>query len=271
MIRNYNKTIADWNRNVTLPINLDLYRETLSREAAMRFSTNNISLPSLPNQQDTNLIEILNNNLNEGQILHILMFTTTQTFNEHVLQLILRNLDTDVLNTFSNLRHNTDSRVYLEFLNLVVYVYAGIGHSATTINVIHEAILEILMENVPVININEELNNAVQNANESLSSHEQTNEIARRNFNSRISQVLNRNWTNVVWNTTLVIVGSAGMFYGQPWLGPILSMVGGRILSNNIQSNNNSLNQLELNNSSERTLGNIMDDFINLVRNFFRT
>lgn len=271
MIRNYNGTIADWNRNGALPVNLNFYRETLSREAAMRLSTNNIALPSLPDQQDTNLIEILNNNLTEGQILHILIFTASQTFNEHVLQLILRNLDTDVLHTFLNLRHNTDATAYLEFLNLVAYVYTGIGHSATTINVLHEAILEILTENVPVININEELNNVVQNANESLSSPEQTNEIARRNFNSIIYQVLNRNWTNVAWNTALFIGGYAGMFYGQPWLVPILSVVGGRILSNNIQSNNNSLNQLELNNSSERTLGNTIDDFINLVRNFFRT
>jgi hypothetical protein len=95
--------------------------------------------------------------------------------------------------------------------------------------------------------------------------------MARRNFNSIISQALNRNWTNFAWNTVLFIGGYAGMFYGQPWLVPILSVVGGRILSNNIQSNNNSLNQLELNNSSERTLGNTIDDFINLVRNFFRT
>ncbi len=135
-------------------------------------------------------------------------------------------------------------------------VYTGIGHSDITIH---------------VINVNEELNNAVQNANESLSSPEQINEIARRNFNSIICQVLNRNWTNVAWNTALVIVGFAGMFYAQPWLGLISSMVGGRILSNNIQSNNNSLNQLGLNNSSERTLGNTIDDFINLVQNFFRT
>lgn len=271
MIRNYNGTIADWNRNGTPPINLNLYSETLSREAAMRLSTNDISLPSFPDHQDTNLIEILNNNLNEREILHILMFTATRTFTEHGLELMLRNLDPDVLNTFLSLRDSTDGRSYLEFLNLIVYIYTGIGHSATTINVIHEAILEILTENEPVININEELNNAVQNANESLPSHEQTNEIARRNFNSIIYQVLNRNWTNVAWNTALFIGGSAGMFYGQPWLVPILSVVGGRILSNNIPSNNNSLNQLGLNNSSERTSGNTIDDFINFVRNFFRT
>lgn len=46
------------------------------------------------------------------------------------------------------------------------------------------------------------------------------------------------------------------MFYAQPWLGLILSMVGGKILSNNIQFNNNSLNQLGLNNFFERMLKN---------------
>ena len=57
-------------------------------------------------------------------------------------------------------------------------IYTGIGHSDITIY---------------VININKELNNAVQNANKSLSSPEQTNEIARKNFNFIIYQVLNRN------------------------------------------------------------------------------
>jgi hypothetical protein len=152
-----------------------------------------MSLPYLPGQQDTNLIEILNNNLTESQIQQILEFVGSRTFDNNILKLILRNLNTDVLNTFLNLRDGTGIRQYGEFANLLSYVYTGIGHPNTAIYVLNAAIVEILTENVPVININEELNNAVQNANESLSSPEQTNEIARRNFNSRICQVLNRN------------------------------------------------------------------------------
>ncbi len=275
MIRNYNGTIADWNENLRInPLaNLPIYSEILVREAVNKLKYGDMSLPYLPGQPDTNLIEILNNNLTESEIQQILEFVGSRTFDNNILKLILRNLDTDVLNTFLTLADGTGLgiRQYAEFANLLSYVYPGIRHPNTAIYVLKAAMVEILTENVPVININEELNNAVQNANESLSSPEQTNEMARRNFNSIISQALNRNWTNFAWNTVLFIGGYASMFYGQPWLVPILSVVGGRILSNNIQSNNNSLNQLELNNSSERTLGNTIDDFINLVRNFFRT
>ena len=63
-------------------------------------------------------------------------------------------------------------RQYAEFANLLSYVYPGIRHPNTAIYVLKAAMVEILTENVPVININEELNNAVQNANESLSSPE---------------------------------------------------------------------------------------------------
>ena len=175
--------------------NLPINSETLVREAVNKLDYDNMSLLYLSDQQDTNLIEILNNNLTESEIQQILEFVGSRTFDNNILKLILRNLDTDVLNTFLTLADGTGLgiRQYAEFANLLSYVYPGIRHPNTAIYVLKAAMVEILTENVPVININEELNNAVQNANESLSSPEQTNEMARRNFNSIISQALNRN------------------------------------------------------------------------------
>ena len=123
MIRNCIGTIADWNENVIInPLeNLPINSETLVREAVNRLDYDNMSLLYLPDQQDTNLIEILNNNLTESQIQQILGFVGSRTFDNNILKLILRNLNTDVLNTFLNLRHSTDVTKYWEFANLLTY------------------------------------------------------------------------------------------------------------------------------------------------------
>ena len=74
MIRNCTGTIADWNENLRInPLeNLPINSETLVREAVNKLDYDNMSLLYLSDQQDTNLIEILNNNLTESEIQQIL-------------------------------------------------------------------------------------------------------------------------------------------------------------------------------------------------------
>ena len=123
MIRNYNGTITDWNENLRInPLaNLPIYSEILVREAVNKLNYGDMSLPYLQGQPDTNLIEILNNNLTESEIQQILGFVGSRIFDNNILKLILRNLNTDILNTFLNLRHSTDVTKYGEFANLLTY------------------------------------------------------------------------------------------------------------------------------------------------------
>jgi len=245
----------------------ELLQNQLRELAQERLDANDIRLPVLPGAQDSDAVRYLNNSLNQEQIKSILQMIVNGEFDKKVIILLLSKIPQTLLNSFLDLRSEPLLYNYGSFINLLLYASgAGILDIESSINVLNELIVNLITPNIENLDIQERIENATNTSNESIENNNNSNSALNRRLNS--FSFFNFNWRSVARNSLLLIGSGIAFSFAQPWVTPLLSLAGARLLTDPT-TNNAPANSIVTNNGNEQSTGQLIDSIITLIKNWW--